>query len=126
MDIVLIAGLWFDHSAWDLVVPEVERLGHRPRPVTLPGQGDGALVATLDDPVAAVAAAVDRCDAPVLVVGLSAACSLAWCAADARPDQASRVAMIGGFGRPEGEPYAAAFPVVDGLVSFPRWWSLRG
>ena len=42
MDIVLIAGLWLDGSAWDDVLPELERLGHRGVPVTLPGQGDGA------------------------------------------------------------------------------------
>ena len=42
MDIVLIAGLWLDGSAWDDVVPELEQLGHRGIPLTLPGQGDGA------------------------------------------------------------------------------------
>ena len=41
MDIVLLAGLWLDGSAWDAVVPELDRLGHRARPLTLPGQGDG-------------------------------------------------------------------------------------
>ena len=42
MDIVLIAGLWLDGSAWDDVLPELEALGHRPVSLTLPGQGDGA------------------------------------------------------------------------------------
>lgn len=32
MDILLIAGLWLDGSAWDDVVPELESLGHRPVP----------------------------------------------------------------------------------------------
>jgi len=41
MDILLIAGLWLDGSAWDDVVPTLEALGHRPVPLTLPGQGDG-------------------------------------------------------------------------------------
>ena len=41
MDIVLIAGLWLDGSAWDDVVPALASLGHRAVPVTLPGQGDG-------------------------------------------------------------------------------------
>ncbi len=30
MDIVLIAGMWLDGSAWKDVVPELEKLGHRP------------------------------------------------------------------------------------------------
>ena len=47
MDIVLIAGLWLDGSAWDDVLPELERLGHRGIPVTLPGQGDGATFVNL-------------------------------------------------------------------------------
>ena len=49
MDIVLIGGLWLDGSAWDRVVPELEALGHRPVPLTLPGQGDDATAATLGD-----------------------------------------------------------------------------
>jgi hypothetical protein len=39
MDVVLIAGLWRDGSAWDEVASALDRLGHRPVPVTLPGQG---------------------------------------------------------------------------------------
>lgn len=126
MDIVLIAGLWLEGSAWDQVVPELERLGHRPRALTLPGQGDGATDASYDDQVAAVVAAVDACEAPVLVVGHSAACSLAWCAADARPERVGRVAMIGGFGQADGERYADFFPVVDGVVPFPGWGPFEG
>ena len=86
MDILLIGGLWLDGSAWDDVVPQIEALGHRPVPVTLPGQGDGRTDATLDDQVAAVLAAVDAASGRPLVVGHSAACTLAWLAADARPD----------------------------------------
>src|SRR5918998_6213250 len=103
MDILLIAGLWLDGSAWGQVVPELESLGHRPVPVTLPGQGDGNTSATFDDQAAAVAAAMDGCTAPVLVVGHSAACTLAWVAADAHPDDVARVVLIGGFAQPDGE-----------------------
>ena len=73
MDIVLVAGLWLDGSAWDAVVPALEAHGHRAVPLTLPGQGDGTTAATLDDQVAAVVAAVDAAPGPVLVVGHSAA-----------------------------------------------------
>ena len=37
-------------------MPELEALGHRPVALTLPGQGDGAASATLDDQVAATVA----------------------------------------------------------------------
>ncbi len=126
MDIVLIAGLWLDASAWDDVVPELERLGHRPLPVTLPGQGDGNASATLDDQVAAVVDAVDAAEGPVLVVGHSAASTLAWLAADARPDTVARIAMIGGFPTTPGEQYAAFFACVDGVMPFPGWEPFEG
>ena len=53
MRIVLIPGLWLDGSAWDSVVPDLVAAGHRPVAVTLPGQGDGNVSATLADQVAA-------------------------------------------------------------------------
>lgn len=126
MDIVLAAGLWLDESAWDTVVPELERLGHRAVPVTLPGQGDGNRGATLDDQVDAVVAAIDSADGPALVVGHSAACTLAWLAADRRPDRVRAVALIGGFPSTEGEVYADFFPTTDGVMPFPGWEPFEG
>jgi pimeloyl-ACP methyl ester carboxylesterase len=126
MDIVLIAGLWLDGSAWSEVVPALESLGHRAVPLTLPGQGDGTSVATLDDQVAAVVAAVDATTGPTLVVGHSAACTLAWLAADARPDKLVAVALIGGYPTADGEPYADFFPYTDGRMGFPGWEPFEG
>ncbi|GGY25665.1 alpha/beta fold hydrolase [Streptomyces omiyaensis] len=126
MDILLIAGLWLDASAWDDVVPELAALGHRPVPVALPGQGDGDLGATLDDQLAAVLAAVDAAPGKPLVVGHSAAASLAWLAADARPEKVAKVALIGGFPAPDGRAYADFFPVEDGAVPFPGWEPFEG
>jgi pimeloyl-ACP methyl ester carboxylesterase len=126
MDILLIAGLWLDSSAWDDVVPALEQLGHHPVPVDLPGQGDGAASATLDDQVAAVLAAVDAADGEPLVVGHSAACSLAWLAADARPDRLAGVVLIGGFPTADGQPYADFFEPVDGAMAFPGWAPFEG
>lgn len=126
MDILLIAGLWLDGSAWDDVAPELARLGHRAVPITLPGQGDGNPSATLDDQVAAVVAAVDAADGAPMVVGHSAACTLAWLAADARPERVAKVALIGGFPKSDGQPYAAFFPVEDGVMPFPGWGPFAG
>ncbi|HET8615118.1 MAG TPA: alpha/beta hydrolase [Actinomycetales bacterium] len=125
MDILLIGGLWLDGSAWADVVPGLEASGHHAVALTLPGQGDGSSSATLDDQVAAVVAAVDAADRP-LVVGHSAACSLAWLAADRRPDRVSAAALIGGFPSADGELYADFFPVVDGVMPFPGWEKFEG
>ena len=126
MDIVLIAGMWLDGSAWEAVVPELERLGHRAVALTLPGQGDDDSTATYDDQVAAVLAAVDAADAPVLVVGHSAACALAWVAGDARPEKIGGLALIGGVPSADGETYFGFFEPVDGVVPFPGWEPFAG
>lgn len=126
MDIVLVAGLWLDGSAWDDVVPTLEALGHRPVPVTLPGQGDGAKSAMLSDQVAAVLAAVDQAPENPMVVGHSAACTLAWLAADARPEKLAKVALIGGFPCADGEPYADFFETSNGVMPFPGWAPFEG
>ena len=126
MDILLIAGLWLDGSAWRDVTPALETRGHRVVPVALPGQGDGSTTATLDDQVAAVLAAVDAASEPPLVVGHSAASGLAWLAADARPDKVAGVVLIGGFPVADGERYADFLEPEDGLVQFPGWEPFAG
>jgi pimeloyl-ACP methyl ester carboxylesterase len=126
MDIVLIAGLWLDGSVWDNVAADLAARGHRAVPVTLPGQGDGNASATLADQVAAVIAAVDAAAGRPMVVGHSAACSLAWLAADARPAKISKVALIGGFPSPDGQAYFDGFPILDGAMPFPGWGEFEG
>jgi pimeloyl-ACP methyl ester carboxylesterase len=126
MDIVLIAGLWLDGSAWEAVVPQLRAMGHKATPVSLPGQGVPPAKATLEDQLATVLASVDAAATSVLVVGHSAACSLAWMAADARPDRVARVAMIGGFPAADGDTYADGFELVDGFVPFPGWEAFDG
>lgn len=126
MDILLIGGLWLDGSAWDQVAPALADLGHRPVPITLPGQGDGNTSATLDDQIAAVLAAVDSASGKPFVVGHSAACTLAWLAADARPDRVAKVGLIGGFPGGDGNPYFDAFELKDGVLPFPGWAPFEG
>lgn len=126
MDILLIAGMWLDASAWDQVTPGLEARGHRAVPVTLPGQGDGAASATLADQAAAVIAAVDAARDRPVVVGHSAASSLAWQAADARPSAISRIVFIGGFPDSDGATYFGGLPVENGAVPFPGWAKFEG
>lgn len=121
MDILLIAGLWLDGSVWDSVAAHLQASGHRAVPVMLPGQGDGNTSATLADQQAAVIAAVDAAAGKPMVVGHSAACSLAWLAADARPGKVGKVALIGGFPAPDGTAYFSGLPVEDGVLPFPGW-----
>jgi pimeloyl-ACP methyl ester carboxylesterase len=125
VDIILIAGLWLDASVWDEVAAELRGYGHRPVPLALPGVADRSVTATLEDQVSAVVAAVDSADAP-MVVGHSAASSLAWMAADRRPDAISRVVMVGGFPSADGEAYADFFDTVDGVMPFPGWGPFEG
>lgn len=117
--IVLIGGLWTGASVWDGVVAE---LGGAATAVTLPAEAE----TTLDDQVAAVLAAVDAAPGPVVVVGHSAACSLAWLAADARPGKIAKVVLIGGFPAADGAEYAAFFPIEDGFMRFPGWGPFEG
>jgi pimeloyl-ACP methyl ester carboxylesterase len=126
MDIVLIAGLWLDDSVWGDVAAHLETRGHRAVPVALPGQGDGNRSATLADQSAAVLAAVDGAAGRPMVAGHSAACNLAWLAADARPARISKVALIGGFPSADGETYFGEFSVQDGAVPFPGWGAFEG
>src|ERR687891_313948 len=97
MEILLIAGLWLDGSGWNDVAAQLERLGHHPVPLTVPGQGDG-----------------------------SAASTLAWLAADARPEKVAKVVLIGGFPSSDGEHYADFFEVTDGVMPFPGWGPFEG
>ena len=126
MDILLMAGIWLDGSVWDNVADQLRARGHNAVPITLPGQGDGNPSATLADQVAAVVAAVDAAAGRPIVVGHSAACSLAWLAADARAAKISKVALIGGFPCPDGKPYFSGLPIEEGAVAFPGWSEFEG
>lgn len=122
MTYVLAGGLWMPPSVWDPILPLLDGAV----PVTLPGQGDGNATATLDDQVAAVVAAVDAATDRVVVVGHSAACSLAWLAADRRPEKVAKVVLIGGLLPDNGQKYADLFPIEDGQMEFPGWEAFEG
>ncbi|CAM5669073.1 hypothetical protein SGRIM119S_07658 [Streptomyces griseorubiginosus] len=71
-------------------------------------------------------AAVDAAPDKPMVVGHSAACTLAWLAADARPERVAKVALIGGFPSADGQPYADFFETKDGVMPFPGWSPFEG
>jgi len=125
MDIVLIAGLWLPQSVWIDVCRELERRGHRPLPVALPGVDDASTTATLSDQLEAALAVVDAANRP-MVVGHSAACTLAWMLADRRPEGIEQVVLVGGFPSADASTYADYFPVVDGVMAFPGWNPFEG
>lgn len=125
VDVILIAGLWLPSSVWAEVCEELEKRGHHPVPVPLPGVDDASATATLGDQLEATLDAVDAADRP-LVVGHSAAGTLAWMIADRRPESVDRVALVGGFPSSDGDAYADFFPAVDGVVAFPGWEPFEG
>jgi pimeloyl-ACP methyl ester carboxylesterase len=125
MDIILIAGLWLPRSIWTEVCAELESLGHRPVAVALPGVDDGSTTATLADQLTASLAAVDAATRP-MVVGHSAACTLAWMIADRRPEAVDQVVFVGGFPASDGAIYADFCPVVGGAMAFPGWATFEG
>lgn len=126
MDMLLLGGLWLGPEAWASTTEALAERGHRGIPVTLPGQGDGADDATLDDQVDAVVAAIDGLEGPCMLVGHSASCGLAWIATDRRPDRLAKTVLVGGFAPADGETYADFFPMVDGAMPFPGWEPFAG
>lgn len=126
MEILLIAGLWLDSSAWDAVVGPLRAYGHHVTPVSLPGQGAPPAAATLENQREAVLATLDAGDGRAMVVGHSASSTLAWMACDARPDRVARVVMIGGFPSADGQEYARLFEIADGEMRFPGWEPFEG
>lgn len=125
MDIVLIAGLWLPSDIWDDTVAALADRGLRGVAVRLPGVDDGNRGATLDDQLDAVLAAVDRAERP-LVVGHSAASTLAWLAADRSPGAVRGVALVGGMPSGDGTAYIPWFDAGDDGLPFPGWEPFAG
>ncbi|WP_426321269.1 alpha/beta fold hydrolase [Microbacterium sp. E-13] len=125
MDIILVAGLWMGGWAWYEVAPALERAGHRPLALTLPGMegadADRSRV-TLEDHVAAVVAAIDAAEGErVILVGHSAGAGIVYAAADARPGRVARLILIGGFPTGDGQPLLRGFEPVGAELPLPDW-----
>jgi pimeloyl-ACP methyl ester carboxylesterase/pterin-4a-carbinolamine dehydratase len=125
MDIILVAGLWMGGWAWYEVAPALERAGHRPVPLTLPGMASADAdrsAITLADHVAAVVAAIDEAPGEkVVLVGHSAGAGIVYAAADARSDRIARMILIGGFPTADGDPLLDGFATQGGELPLPPW-----
>ncbi|MFI6790048.1 alpha/beta fold hydrolase [Nonomuraea sp. NPDC050383] len=95
---VLVPGAWHGPSAWDRVVPLLERAGARtvtPDLAATPETG-------LRDHVETVVAALDAVGEPVVLAGHSYAGLVVRQAADRRPERVGHVALIDGWAGPDG------------------------
>ncbi len=124
VEIILVPGLWLDASSWDAVVPVLEQLGHRARPLTLPGMesrnADRSGI-TLRDHVDAVVAAIDAADGEVVLVGHSGGGAIAHAAVDARPDRILRAVYVDSWPVGTGGCINDELPSEDGEVPLPDW-----
>lgn len=123
MDVILVPGFWLRGDSWDEVVPVVEAAGHRAHPLTRPGlaEGDDPASATLADQVAAIVAAIDRLETPVVLVGHSGGGPMVYAAAEQRLDRVARIVYVDTWPLPQGMPNNDELPVVDGAVPLPDW-----
>jgi pimeloyl-ACP methyl ester carboxylesterase len=127
MDVVLVPGLWLHGSSWSRVVPLLEQAGHRVQALTLPGMegadADRSGIA-LADHVAAVVAALDAAQGPVLLVGHSLGGAVAQGALDARPEAVARIVYVGGFPESDGATLLGGLPTSGpggSEVTMPDW-----
>lgn len=123
MHVILVPGLWLDASSWDAVIPWLERAGHTPHALTMPGVGRPSAESAdigMADWVAAVVDEIDAIGEPVVLVGHSGGGNVVWGAAEARPDAVKRVVFVDTI-PPYPGGIISEFPVVDGVVPFPGW-----
>jgi pimeloyl-ACP methyl ester carboxylesterase len=124
MDVILIPGFWLDASAWDAIVPALERAGHRTHALTLPGMeskdADRSGI-TLQDHINAVVATIDSIDGAVVIVGHSAGGAIAHAAVDARPNRVARVVYVDCVPAGDGDVINDGLPAEGGEIPLPDW-----
>jgi pimeloyl-ACP methyl ester carboxylesterase len=126
MDIILIPGFWLDGSAWDDVVPSLQRAGHSVHALTLPGlesvDADRSGI-HLSDHVDAVVAAIDAVPGPAKIVlaGHSAGGGLAYAASGLRPERVARVLYVDSGPMAEGQAVDEDLPIDVVDHPLPAW-----
>lgn len=128
MEMVLVPGFWLGADAWREVTPVLERSGHRPHPLTLPGlasREDDRGDIGVQDHVEAIVGAIDEVgDAEardVVLVGHSAAGPLAYAAAGQRPDRIARTVYVDSWPLGPGQTIPSGLTPVGGEVELPDW-----
>lgn len=133
MQIVLIPGFWLTGDSWGPITAALAAAGHEVHPLTLPGKGRAAPGAPDPDlagiglrtHVDAVLAVVDALEAtdpdPVVLVGHSGGGTIAWQAADARPERIARVVLVDALPMPSGTSINTELPVEGDAVPLPDW-----
>ena len=117
MRFVLVHGASHGAWCWDLLVPELKRLGHEAVAFDLPGAGTRAgEAATLGGYRDAV---VEQLQGGDILVGHSMGAAVAVVAADARPDLIGHITLLSGPLPVEGEclSYQSTSPSVGGSTS---------
>lgn len=124
MDVILVPGFWLDGSSWDPVVRVLERAGHTPHALTLPGleskDADRSGIG-LRDHVDVVVAAVDAVEGPVVLVGHSGGGAVVHAATDARPERVARVVYVDSGPLGAGGVINDELPVAGGEIPLPDW-----
>ena len=121
--IVLVPGFWLGSWAWDDVAEILRADGHDVTAVTLPGlespDADRSKI-TLADHVAAIVAAVEAKDAPVVLAVHSGAGVPGYAATDRVPDRIAHMVYVdSGPGKGAMDP---GFEAVD--LPLPKWEDL--
>ena len=117
MRFVLVHGASHGAWCWDLLVPELKRLGHEAVAFDLPGAGaragEAATLGTYRDAV------VEQLQGDDILVGHSMGAAVAVVAADARPDLIGHLTLLSGPLPVEGEclSYQSTSPSVGGSTS---------
>ncbi|RDV44119.1 alpha/beta hydrolase [Leifsonia sp. ku-ls] len=128
MEIVLVPGFWLGADAWSEVTPVLERAGHHPHPLTLPGlesrETDRSAIGVREQ-VDAIVREIDRVGDPagrdVVLVGHSGGGPLSYAATSLRPERIARTVYVDAWPLGPGQAIAPDMTPVDGEVELLPW-----
>lgn len=128
MEIVLVPGFWLGADAWNEVTPAIERAGHHPHPLTLPGlesRDTDRTTIGVRDQVDAIVRGIDEVGDPsardVVLVGHSGGGPLAYAATSERPERIARTVYVDSWPLGPGQAIAPDMTPVDGQIELLEW-----